>query len=484
MKRLNLKPFCFLFLTGAFGLCGNGLAYGQAASSKNDLSLNSLSDFKNPGKSWQMAGGVNADLNKENFFNLVPGANILVNQPDKKNPGMDLYSIAEHGDADIELDYLMAKGANSGIYLQSRYELQLEDSWNMKNPTAANNGGIYQRWNDSKPEGQKGYEGSAPRQNVSKAPGLWQHLKIAFQAPKFDANGKKIENARMLKVELNGVTIHENVELTGPTRGSVSNEEKALAPLRIQGDHGAVAFRNIRITNYTSSREAAAENNQRNVVDPILVEAPVNTILRSFVDIGGNYRVTHAVSVGSPDMVHYTYDLDHGTIVQVWRGGFLDATPMWHSRGNGSSRALGTVQRFGKPVLMLAKLSNEQAAWVTDTIGSSYRPKGYVMDAENRPVFKYQVYGVDVTDASQVIENGRGIKRVISIKQPVAGMYARLAEGASIEALPGNLYLVDDKAFYLRLDNANGAKPVIRDSNGRKELIIAMRDQLSYSILF
>src|SRR5205085_11662518 len=58
-------------------------------------------------------------------------------------------------------------------------------------------------------------------------------------------------------------------------------------------------------------------------VDPILINAPTNTILRSFVDID-TVRVTHAVNVGSPQQLHYTYDMDKGMVVQLWRGGFLD----------------------------------------------------------------------------------------------------------------------------------------------------------------
>jgi len=70
-------------------------------------------------------------------------------------------------------------------------------------------------------------------------------MKISFQAPRFDGQGKKIENARILRIELNGVTIHEDVELSGPTRGAMGNDEVTKGPLRIQGDHGPVAFRNV-----------------------------------------------------------------------------------------------------------------------------------------------------------------------------------------------------------------------------------------------
>jgi hypothetical protein len=98
------------------------------------------------------------------------------------------------------------------------------------NPQSGDNGGIYERWDDSKPEGQQGYDGHAPRQNASRAPGLWQHMKISFQAPRFDGQGKKISNAKIIYVWLNGVLIQDNVELAGPTRGAMIT--KKLLPVR------------------------------------------------------------------------------------------------------------------------------------------------------------------------------------------------------------------------------------------------------------
>ncbi|MFA6945192.1 MAG: DUF1080 domain-containing protein [Pedobacter sp.] len=459
----------------------SGKVHGQSVS---QLSLADLRAFKKSSASWQIAGSVQADPEKPNFLNISKGSGILLNYPDEKNKGEDLFTLAEYGDIDLELEYLMAAESNSGIYLQGRYEIQLIDTWGATSIRSGSNGGIYERWDDSKPNGQKGYMGYAPRQNASRAPGLWQKLKISFKASRFDDSGNKTANAVMLKVELNGVLIHDHVELTGPTRGSVSDQEAAMGPLRIQGDHGAVAFRNIKITNFENGRPAEAASANTNSPDPIFIEPTENTVLRSFMVLPGSPREVHAVSVGSPEKVHYTYDMDNAMIIQVWRGGFLNATPMWHDRGDGSSRPLGMVQRFGKPLQALAKLANDQAAWITDTTGTGYRPKGYVLDAEGRPAFKYISYGIAVSDAVKVLEKGRGVSRRISLSDTSAGLYLRLAEAATIVEASEGLYLIDDQSYYLRLDDTKGAKALIRDQNGRKELIIPIVKSLSYSILF
>jgi hypothetical protein len=202
------------------------------------------------------------------------------------------------------------------------------------------------------------------------------------------------------------------------------------------------------------------------------------------MDLAGSESVVHAVSVGNPAQVHYTYDMDKGAVVQVWRGGFLDATPMWNSRGNGRSRPQGAVQRFGKPAFTIARLASPQAAWVADTAGSSYRPKGYVLDEQDRPTFRYLIYGATVSDAVRVLDNGQGLRREISVQNGSGDLYARLAAGTSIEQLSNGLYLVDGKSYYLQLEEASGAKPLIRDANGGKELVVPVRGKLSYSVLF
>lgn len=476
--RLNYLKFG---TTAFVWLLGTALASGQQLADQSGIDLKDLSAFKNPGQTWSVAGGVTADLGEVNVLNVSKGTGVLVNQPTKKVHGSDLFTLGEHGDIVLELDYLMAKGANSGIYLQGNYEIQLEDSWGMLSPTAANNGAIYARWDDARGEGKQGFEGHAPRQNASKAPGLWQHIRIAFEAPKFDGSMKKTANARIISIELNGVVIHDNIELFGSTRGS-AGFEKPLGPLRLQGDHGAVAFKNIKFSKLPANASARQREND---TDPIYIDIATTPNLRSFVDIPGGSKVVHAISVSSPAQVNYSYDLDNGYLFQAWHGEFLDATPMWDGRGNGTSRPRGSLTTFTKkPVPALAKLTDPQGAWLADTTGTGFKTKGYTVNAEDRPTFNYNIYGTKVTDAIMVLDNGQGLSREITLGTPVDNLYALVVKGASdIQEVSKGTYLVDGQTFYIKFDDTKD-KPVIRDVDGKKDLVALVRGKLNYSIIF
>ncbi len=127
-----------------------------------------------------------------------------------------------------------------------QYEIQILDSWGTPDEELkfGSNGGIYARW---VAETRTPYDGHAPRTNSSRPPGEWQTLEVRFHAPEFDPAGCKTANARFERVTLNGVLIHADVECTGPTRGAWNDADIPLGPLRLQGDHGPVAYRNLRL---------------------------------------------------------------------------------------------------------------------------------------------------------------------------------------------------------------------------------------------
>lgn len=215
-----------------------------AESPPEPLDLVALASWNEIG-AWAMAADVHGSTQEKKWKSVKPGEGILYNGQEGKS--INLVSKGVHGDAEVEVEFMIPKSSNSGIYLMSRYEIQILDSYGKAdNALSVHDGGaIYERWDESKPEGSRGYEGTPPATNACSAPGTWQTFKIHFRAPRFDAEGRKTENARFIRVEHNGVVIHEDVEVTGPTRGGTSGPEVALAPVVVQGDHGPIAFRKL-----------------------------------------------------------------------------------------------------------------------------------------------------------------------------------------------------------------------------------------------
>jgi hypothetical protein len=117
---------------------------------------------------------------------------------------------------------------NSGIYLQGRYEVQMLDSFGL---VGEHNecGGIYTI--------------AKPKVNMCYPPLTWQTYDIDYTAAEYDG-AKKSKNARVT-VKHNGVTIHDNIELTHATTASPLKEGPEPGPVYLQ-DHGnPVRYRNI-----------------------------------------------------------------------------------------------------------------------------------------------------------------------------------------------------------------------------------------------
>ena len=125
---------------------------------------------------------------------------------------------------------------NSGVYLQDRYEVQVLDSFGL--PEKDNDcGGIYQV--------------SPPLVNMSYPPLRWQTYDIDFKAARFDADGEKIENAR-ITVRHNGVLIQDDVELPDSTGGGDA-EEDTPGPLYLQNHFDPVVYRNVWVVDQDAS---------------------------------------------------------------------------------------------------------------------------------------------------------------------------------------------------------------------------------------
>lgn len=639
-----LKQYCYTLLW-----CLAISISGQAQRSQmKELPLEDLSAFREQAGNWRIVGGVTMNPSidvhtaappttevpskkgkrsrkepaaaKPQAVTHTPGTGILLNINDETRKDQ-LVSKMEHGDIVLKLELMLPKGSNSGIYLQGRYELQLFDSWGAKTAKYSDIGGIYRNWEN---EPGKIYLGKAPLSNAAKAPGLWQTLEISFKAPRFDSAGKKISNATFTHVTLNGVVIHENVEVPLPTGGPLENNEVPRGPLMIQGDHGPVAFRNVRyqmmeeleykmspvkyeifhgnfksVSDFAQSKPVLSGTQPELSTEVVDIENaygvrytgeitvpkdaryiftalytggakfvlndkelfnfptpdgwrrdtasmvlkagtyswqltnfkdaswmpprlalyvqtansyqealhalnsyppsdnPTSSIfitpgssprlVRAFLDFQGDRakRLTHTIAVGDPSGIHYVYDLNAGNMVCVWRGDFVDATPMWHDRGDGSFRPMGA------PLFLfrnqpLASLGNDTEAFPETADEARFRSKGYSIEENtNRPVFLFEYNGVTFEDRIFPESDSQILTHEITVKEGTGsdGIYYKLAEGTSIDEMPDGSFAVNDKEYYVR--PSSGTKPFIRDVKGRKELVTPFTGQsIKYSIIW
>jgi hypothetical protein len=122
---------------------------------------------------------------------------------------------------------------NSGVFLMSRYEVQVLDTYD--NPTYADGiaGAVY---------GQ-----SPPSVNPIRPPGQWQYYDIVFHRPVFDDAGKLTKPAT-ITVDFNGIRVQDNFVVegsTGPRKRHGYDTHPDKQPLELQ-EHGCtVRYRNI-----------------------------------------------------------------------------------------------------------------------------------------------------------------------------------------------------------------------------------------------
>lgn len=157
--------------------------------------------------------------NGKNCWSVLPGG-ILKNTIEKGDHGTDLVTEKKFKNFTVRYEYMVPDGSNSGFYLRGRHEIQILGDYKSGKTSTGSNGAIY------------GFK--APDVFASKPGDEWQTVEATII-------GNKIT------VILNGKKIHDNVECNRPTGGELDGKVNEPGPIMLQGDHGTVSFRNIRI---------------------------------------------------------------------------------------------------------------------------------------------------------------------------------------------------------------------------------------------
>lgn len=154
------------------------------------------------------------DAKGPNGWSVVGG--VYVNT----KPSTDIQTDAEYYDFLLHVEFKVSEGnGNSGVYLRDKYEVQIFNSYG-KPAEDGGCGALYHR--------------IAPAVNASKPAGEWQTYDITFIGQR-------------LTVIHNGKKVLDNVDVGPMGTGAASKRPDGPGPLRLQGDHDSVSFRNVRI---------------------------------------------------------------------------------------------------------------------------------------------------------------------------------------------------------------------------------------------
>ena len=207
--------------------------------------------------------------------------------------------------------------------------------------------------------------------------------------------------------------------------------------------------------------------------NPIEITKEVR-IYRNFIE-GASPR---GIGVGYPEKVNLCFDANTMQIAMLWHGAFMDAARHWNGRGQGFQRPSGHYLIHLTRDQPFAQLDSADAAWPRaegrDTRAKGLKFRGYfLLPEQRRPIFGYKI-GDDLQVADYAEPNA-GALPSITRRLRIRGngeVWYLAAAGDSITEEDGG-YNIGGTMLRVTFPELE-AKPVIRESGGRKELLIKL----------
>jgi mono/diheme cytochrome c family protein len=198
-------------------------------------------------------------------------------------------------------------------------------------------------------------------------------------------------------------------------------------------------------------------------------------VYRGFIQGAG----PRGIAVGYPEKAHLAFNPNTLSLAMLWQGAFFDAARHWTERGDGFEGPLGDNILHLPEGISFARLTREDAPWPTKSareLGHHFR--GYRLDAEQRPTFRYELEGVQIEDFPKAIaakpNAAPTLTRTLTLTsaQPIKDLHFRAAVADKIEPLADRWYQMNGE-WKLRLESE--AKPILRKQNGKIELLVPIR---------
>ena len=208
-------------------------------------------------------------------------------------------------------------------------------------------------------------------------------------------------------------------------------------------------------------------------------------VQRCFIEYNNTKR-TECAAVGEVAGVHYAIDLSNGSIINTWRGAFIDATSMWTDRGILQlAKPLGKVNVLSnKPAFAL--LGEKEVNW-PDSIQEGYDFKGYQLDNVGRPIFSYTFKGIEIEDRITPEKEHQGLIRNLKFTNLEKPFYLSflLAESNKIEKIGKNLYAIGDLTYYIKIDEGKSHVSIKKEKDRFRLVTQADKNkQINYSIIW
>jgi hypothetical protein len=208
-------------------------------------------------------------------------------------------------------------------------------------------------------------------------------------------------------------------------------------------------------------------------IELVAFDEPV--VYRNFIEGAG----PRAIGVGYPEKLNLAFDANELRLALLWHGGFIDAARHWTARGAGFEKPLGDNVLALPAGVPLAKLEAAQSPWPEKNAkDAGFQFAGYRLADKRRPIFEYRWNGLAIEDYLRPVgeQDLFTMQRTLTIsgeQTPANAWYRamvadRIVEQPDAEFL-GWQYKVDGRWM---LTIAAGGKPVLRQQDGRWELLI------------
>ncbi len=203
-----------------------------------------------------------------------------------------------------------------------------------------------------------------------------------------------------------------------------------------------------------------------------LVATNEAVIYRNFIQGAG----ARGIGVGYPEKANIAFDANELRLALIWQGPFIDAARHRNGRGDGFEGPLGynvVKMPAGAPFAILTGAASKWPEVSGKKAG--YQMQGYQLDGQRRPTFLYSFANIGVEDYVVAVSGDldASLRRALSLQSehPVENLWFRAWAGTKIEPQRDGSFLADGR-IKLHFELAGAAKPAVRQSEGKSELLV------------